>query len=106
MYINAGGVTVSYFEWLKNISHAEFGRIAQSNQSLSEKEPILHLCKESVQDKKELYTQQDLNPCLFDHATCTSPLLQRPFPHMASILLFLLYVDSRSLNVSFLALPP
>ncbi len=45
IYTNAGGVTVSYFEWVKNLSHMRFGRMEKRFQEHTN-EKIVHAAEE------------------------------------------------------------
>ncbi len=47
VYLNAGGVTVSYFEWLKNLSHVRFGRMSKRFEQASN-ERIVRALAESM----------------------------------------------------------
>lgn len=47
IYLNAGGVTVSYFEWLKNLSHVRFGRMGKRFEQTSF-EKLLRVIEENT----------------------------------------------------------
>ena len=58
MYLNAGGVTVSYFEWLKNLSHVRYGRMEKrftENLNTHILSQIEELSGKQVNDKERLF---------------------------------------------------
>ncbi|BBA17424.1 Glu/Leu/Phe/Val family dehydrogenase [Blattabacterium cuenoti] len=57
IYLNAGGVTVSYFEWIKNLSHVRYGRMEKKfreNMNTELLQVIETICKKnfSIKEKK------------------------------------------------------
>ena len=46
-YLNAGGVTVSYFEWLRNLSHVQLGRLGKRFED-STQHAMLHAVEKAT----------------------------------------------------------
>ncbi|KAL1115641.1 hypothetical protein AAG570_005931 [Ranatra chinensis] len=57
---SAGGVTVSYFEWLKNINHVSYGRLSFGY----EKENTMLLLRESKRRKVSILPQESISETL------------------------------------------
>jgi len=61
MYLNAGGVTVSYFEWLKNLSHVRYGRLEKrftENMNTRILEQMEELSGKTVGEKERMLIRQ------------------------------------------------
>ncbi|HVI48965.1 MAG TPA: Glu/Leu/Phe/Val dehydrogenase [Chitinophaga sp.] len=58
MFLNAGGVTVSYFEWLKNLSHVRYGRLGKrfdENMNIHILQTIEELTGKKVSDQERKF---------------------------------------------------
>lgn len=58
IFINAGGVTVSYFEWTRNISHIRFGRLQRRYDELRGKNLIAAIEALTQKDVPELMNRE------------------------------------------------
>ncbi len=60
LYANAGGVTVSYFEWVKNLSHIRFGRMQRRQEEGRHHMLISELERAIGQELPETFKEQYL----------------------------------------------
>ena len=57
VYLNAGGVTISYFEWLKNLSHVRFGQLERRFEENRDRNLLKAM--ESVSGQRFSTTERD-----------------------------------------------
>jgi len=73
MLCNAGGVIVSYFEWLKNIEHVRMGRLIKGWESKKYQE-IIKITKAELKDSKLMKgpTEKDIVYTALEEVICSA----------------------------------
>ena len=69
--LNAGGVTVSYFEWLKGLEHSKLGRLTKGWEEKSHKELLALLGKETPASLKGPEEKDIVYTALEEIMSCT-----------------------------------
>jgi glutamate dehydrogenase (NAD(P)+) len=79
MYLNAGGVTVSYFEWLKNLSHVRYGRMEKrftENMNKHILGQVEELTGKQVNEKEKLFIEHGASEADLVHSGLEETMIE------------------------------